>query len=54
MTLAIQSLPFLWQGLLVTLQNRELQAFTDLDIQSCLEHLGALGVLSEFEIPEEQ
>jgi hypothetical protein len=42
------------QGLLVTFQNRELRNFTDPDIQSCLEHLGALGVLSEFEIPEEQ
>ncbi len=42
------------QSLLVTFQNRELRNFTDADIQRCLEHLGALGVLSEFEILEEQ
>lgn len=39
---------------LLTLQNREFRSFTDADIQSCLEHLGALGVLGEFEESEER
>lgn len=34
---------------LLTLQNREFRNLTDADIQSCLEQLGALGVLAEFE-----
>ena len=34
---------------LVTLQNRDFKNFTDVDIQSCLEQLGVLGVLQEFE-----
>jgi hypothetical protein len=38
---------------LVTLQNREFRNFTDADIQSCLEQLGALGVLREFEERQE-
>lgn len=34
---------------LVTAQHREFKDLTDADIQSCLEQLGALGVLDEFE-----
>jgi len=34
---------------LVTLQNREFKNLTDADIQSCLQQLGAIGVLDEFE-----
>ncbi len=34
---------------LVTLQHRDFKEWTDADIQNCLEQLGALGVLDEFE-----
>jgi len=34
---------------LVTLQHRDFKEWTDTDIQNCLEQLGALGVLAEFE-----
>lgn len=51
-TLVVTRKPELRQALL-TLQNREFRNFTDADIRSCLEHLGALGVLREFEEREE-
>ena len=51
-TLVMTRKPELGQAL-VTLQNREFKNFTDADIQSCLEQLGALGVLGEFEEREE-
>lgn len=34
---------------LITAQHRDFKDLTDADIQSCLEQLGALGVLDEFE-----
>ena len=34
---------------LLTVQHREFKKWTDEDILSCLEQLGALGVLDEFE-----
>jgi hypothetical protein len=34
---------------LLTLQHRDFKEWTDTDIQKCLEQLGALGVLDEFE-----
>lgn len=34
---------------LLTLQHRDFTEWTDADVQSCLEQLGALGVLDEFE-----
>lgn len=51
-TLVITRKPELGRAL-VTLQNREFRSFTDADIQSCLEQLGALGLLKEFEEREE-
>ncbi len=51
-TLVVTRKPELRQALL-TLQNREFRSLTDADIRSCLEHLGALGVLREFEEGEE-
>jgi hypothetical protein len=36
---------------LLTLQHRDFKEWTDTDIQKCLEQLGALGVLDEFERP---
>ena len=47
-TLVVTRKPELGRAL-VTIQNREFKNFTDSDIQRCLEHLGALGVLQEFE-----
>lgn len=34
---------------LLTLQHRDFKEWTDADVQSCLEQLGALGVLDEFQ-----
>ena len=36
---------------LLTAQHREFKDLTDADIQSCLEQLGALGVLDELQDP---
>lgn len=47
-TLVMNRKPELGQALL-TAQHREFNDLTDADIQSCLEQLGALGVLDEFE-----
>ena len=48
LTLVMNRKPELGRAL-VTLQNRDFKNFTDVDIQSCLEQLGVLGVLQEFE-----
>lgn len=34
---------------LLTLQHRDFREWTDADVQSCLEQLGVLGVLDEFD-----
>lgn len=47
-TLVMTRKPELGQAL-VTAQHRDFKDLTDADIQSCLEQLGALGVLDEFE-----
>jgi hypothetical protein len=51
-TLVMNRKPELGRALL-TAQHREFKDLTDADIQSCLEQLGALGVLNEFERPPE-
>jgi hypothetical protein len=38
---------------LLTAQHRELKDLTDADIQSCLDQLGALGVLDELQGPSD-
>lgn len=49
-TLVMNQKPELGRALL-TAQHREFEDLTDVDIQSYLEQLGALGVLDEFERP---
>ena len=51
LTFVMMRKPDLSLALALTFQNREFKEWTDADIQSCLEQLGALGVLDEFQRP---